>query len=264
MLFETAGNRDNPLIVMINGSFTTGNGFANFAEKYLKDDFYVVAPTYDGHHEGGTVFDSRKGQAAKILQWLKSEGFTNIAVLQGLSMGAEVAVELMHLISQDGTITVNRCLFDGGPFFAFPAGFRKLMYFKFKGFLDSGKKKGTEELMHNRMVRWMMGDDMDKYLDSMMDVFGTIPVQLITDETIRNETEACYTFDFPGFSEEEQKKFVFSWSVNEPAAKSRKKIREHYPYAVYKTPGALGHSGFMIKEPEKYARVLRRLACGKK
>jgi len=259
MLFETVGDCSHPVIVMINGSFTTGEGFANFARKYLADDFYVIAPTYDGHYEGSPAFDSREGQAAKILAYLKEEGIREVAVLQGLSMGSEVALDLLDQISRDGSVSVRRCFFDGGPYFRFPGWFRRIMYLKFRGFLNAGKKKGVEAMMDSRMVRWMMGD-MTDCQESMMDVFGHIPVDVITDETIRNETEACYTFDFPTLSEELQKRCVFSWSSDEPAGKSSKKIKARYPHAVYRSPGALGHSGFMIRKPQKYAALLRRLA----
>jgi len=259
MLFDTAGKKGQPVIVMINGSFTTGKGFLKFAERYLADSYYVVIPTYDGHHEGPEVFDSRAGQAGKILNYLKQENLRRIAVLQGLSMGAEVALELMHQIDEDQSIKVEHCFFDGGPYFHFPAFFRKIMYVKFKSFLDSAEKKGTEAMMENSMIKWMLGD-MSAYEENLRDVFGSIPAGVITKETIKNETEACYTFDFPEFSPEMQRKFVFSWSDNEPAKKSQKEIIKHYPEATYESPGSLGHSGFMIKDQRGYAKRLMDLA----
>jgi len=256
MLFNTAGHMENPVIVMINGSFTTGNIFREFAETYLADDFYVICPTYDGHHAGGTVFDSRAGQAAKIARWLREQSIREIALLQGLSMGAEVALELMKQLSADGSITVNRCFLDGGPFFRFPAVFRKFMYLKFRKVITMGQKGNTEDLMNSPLVKWIVHGDIEPYRAMAQGM----PVDVITDETIRNETEACYTFDFPPFDEKDQKKLLFSWSSDEPANKSAKAVRRHYPYAEYKSAGAMGHGGFILREPGKYARLMRRLA----
>ncbi len=82
----------------------------------------------------------------------------------------------------------------------------------------------------------------------------------MTDESICNESDACYTFDFPDMPEEEQKKYYFTWSDNEPAFKSKKKLLKHYPHAVYRTVGSLGHAGFMSREQEKYAELIVKLA----
>jgi len=256
MLVDTVGRNTNPVIVMINGSFTTGKPFLKFADEYLSDEFYVVCPTYDGHHEGNTVFDSRQGQARKIFSWLKENFISEILLIQGLSMGAEVTLELAKQIVDDGTINVHHYFLDGGPFFDFPKLFRKFMYFKFKKIINMGKDGNTEKLMNNRMVKWMVHGDIEPYRDMM----GDMPVDVITDMTIQNETEACYTFDFPRFARDEQEKMTFSWSSDEPANKSAKKIKECYPYAAYQSAGAMGHGGFIMRAPEKYAEVIKNLA----
>jgi len=256
MRFDTAGQKGNPVIVMLNGSFTTGRSLQRYARQYLAEDFYVVCPTYDGHGDDNTVFDSRAGQAKKILEWLKDNATRDVALIQGLSMGAEIALELMKQICDDGQIRVHRCFLDGGPFFYFPAPFRKIMYFKSLKFIRLGRNGQTEKLMNNRMVRWMVHGDVKPYID----MYGDMSVDTLSDETIRNVTEACYTFDFPEFSEEEQKKMLFSWSSDEPARKSAKKIKKHYPCARYKSAGAMGHTGFILRDPSKYADVMKKLA----
>ena len=256
MRIDTAGQKGNPVIIMLNGSFTTGRPLQRFAQQYLAEDYYVICPTWDGHDEEGGVFDTRAGQAKKILAWLKDNAITEVALLQGLSMGAEVAVELTRQIRDDDAVIVRRCFCDGGPFFAFPTPFRSLMYMKFRNFIHLGKNGQTEKLMNNRMIKWMVHGDIEPYREMM----GDLPVDVLTDETIRNESDACYTFDFPAFSREEQRKMVFSWSTDEPARKSAKKIKRAYPYAAYKSPGAMGHGGFILRDPEKYAAVMRKLA----
>jgi len=242
-------------VAMLCGSFMTGGMMLNFARRYLGNDVHVIAPTYDGHDSKDLTFDSRKGQAKKILTGLKERGCTDIALLQGLSMGAEVAVEMYALSEQDPDITIHRCLFDGGPFFAFPAWLRKIMRFKFKSFIHSARTKSEEEIMKNRMVRWIVHGDVEAYRGMVTDM----PFDVLTDETIDNESDACYTFDFPELSVEAQKRSVFSWSSNEPARKSAKKIKAHYPLATFRDAGEMGHGGFMLHDPEGYARLMRAL-----
>ena len=82
----------------------------------------------------------------------------------------------------------------------------------------------------------------------------------ISDESIDNESDACFTFDCPEALEEEQKKYVFIWSEDEIPLKSSKKIRRHYPHAQYWSPGKLGHCGFIFRKPEEYAAYLGSIA----
>ena len=50
---------------MLNGSFSTGAGLSHIAEM-ISDKYYIILPTYDGHHEGGGIFTTRLEQAKKM------------------------------------------------------------------------------------------------------------------------------------------------------------------------------------------------------
>jgi len=255
MLFDTVGQKGNPVVIMLNGSFTSGKTMAVYADRF-KDEFYVICPTYDGHYDNGGTFTTRQAQCEKIVSWLKENGIKEVALIQGLSMGAEVALDLAAMIANDPELDFKHAYLDGGPFFAFAKPMRAIMRKKFKTMIHQLQEGGTEALMNNRMVKWMAGDSVESY-GSMVD---DMPAVYFSDETIENESDACYTFDFPPFDEAHEKRLVFSWSDNEPAHQSRKNIEKHYPKAEYRSAGKLGHGGFMLIRPDEYETVIRNLA----
>lgn len=260
MIFETIGDRKNPVIIMLNGSFSTGAGLSHIAEM-LSDKYYIILPTYDGHHEGGGIFTTRLEQAKKIIEYLKKENIQHIALIQGASMGAEVALTLASLLIKTN-IQVDKYLFDGGPFFHFPKWFRLVMRFKFRSMVHQAQYGSLEEIIerfsNNRMVQWMIHGDISPYKWFIKGLADAAPY--MSDESINNESDACYTFDYPSVPIEEQKKYIFIWSKNEPAFKSYKNVKKYYPYAKYSSPGELGHCGFISRQPERYARFLNKLA----
>jgi len=257
MLFDHAGDPANPAIILLNGSFTTAESMAGIARAF-SDEYFVVCPTYDGHYVGGGTFTTRQDQAAKILAHLKEEGVTHVAVAQGASMGAEVMLDFAALAEQDSAVTVDHYYLDGGPFFSFPKPFRALMFRKFNGFITAGKERSPEELLQAPVLKFILrGTDPNLFLSMV----GSMPCDVLSEQTVRNETEACYTFDFPPLAEEAQGRCVFSWSSNEPAIRSAAKIRAHYPHATYLDAGKLGHCGFMVREPERYISFIRTLAA---
>ncbi|MCR5057567.1 MAG: alpha/beta hydrolase [Clostridiales bacterium] len=121
MIIEMLGRKENPGVIMLNGSFTTGYGLRRIADR-LSDRYYILLPTYDGHHKSGGVFTTRAGQAQKIIEYLHREDIGRIALIQGVSMGAEIGLALASMFCRTD-IRVDRFLFDGGLFFAFPPGF---------------------------------------------------------------------------------------------------------------------------------------------
>jgi len=258
MIFDTVGRKGNPVIVMINGSYTSGKSFLPLAQE-LSDDYYVILPTYDGHHENGGIFTTRKQQAQKILQYLLGEDIHEITLLHGLSMGAEVALDLAYEISVSKPVTVKKCIFDGGPFFHFNPIMRKIMQKKFMKVIHDLQKGSFEEVwtqfQNNKMIQWMAQGEISSYKEMIQGMAEAAPY--MSDQSIRNESDACYTFDFPEIPKEEQKKYCFTWSDDEPAYKSAKKIRSCYPEARYLTAGYMGHAGFITKKPEEYVEFIR-------
>lgn len=261
MIIETLGNRNNPAILLIPGMFCTHTFCIPFA-KYLEDSYYIILPTLDGHHKG-TEYISKEDSAKKVLAYLKENNIKKLALLQGTSMGAEVAME----IRRQSDIQIDKCLFDGGPFFKFPKLFRKIMENKFRGMAKILNNNNTPEetadkFLNNSFIKWLIGKDTDVY-KQMISVIADND-NIFTEITIKNFVETCYNFILHDFSEDEQKSFFFLFSKNEPARQSKKRLEKKYPHALFEDLEGYGHGGFQIAEPEKYAELLRNYIEGKK
>ena len=263
MKFETAGNKTNPAVIMLNGSFTTGKGLLPMAQP-LSDSYYIILPTYDGHYENGGEFTTRADQAEKIRDYLLQENIRHIALVHGVSMGAEIALTLAFVLEGSG-IAADRYLFDGGPYFAFPKEFRSVMQKKFIGLLRLTQQGSTEELMarfaSHKLTQRIVQGDLTPYRSMIEDIALAVPY--MSEASICRESDACYTFDFPAIPKAEQKKFLFTWSDNEPAYKCKEKIKKTYPHAKFCYVKGLGHCGLLCRKPETYLRLLRKLASEK-
>lgn len=83
---------------------------------------------------------------------------------------------------------------------------------------------------------------------------------IISDETIKNENECCYTFDFPTVSDKKQKDMIFFYAKEEKAYKTcYKGVKNAYPNANYGIVSGYGHLTYSVKEKEKYIEKLKEL-----
>ena len=260
MIFETVGDRNKPVILMLNGSFSTSAGLKHIAE-LLSDDFYTILPIYTGHYKDGGVFLSREDQAGKIIEYLKQENIEHLALVHGISLGAEVALTLAGFL-KDTDIQVDQYLFDGGPYFHFCKLVRWILRGKCRKIVHAARNGSVEEftkfLSNDKLIQWLIKGDIAPYRWFIAGVVDS--ARFISDESIDNESDACFTFDCPEALEEEQRKYMFIWSEDEIPLKSSKKIKRHYPHAHYWSPGKLGHCGFIFRKPEEYAAYVGRMA----
>lgn len=259
MKVATLGDKSNPAILMVPGMFCTSDMPAIVA-RHLEDGFFLVIPTLDGHHAEEPVYRSKEDDAREILAWLHAHDVRWLALLQGTSMGAEVALE----VARQADLPIDRCLFDGGPFFHFPRFFRSIMARKFMRFLDMVRGKDADEafeaLMQSRFVKRLGGGSLESYRGLMG---GFCEVSRWLDKaSVRRIADTCYKCDLPPFDAGRQQTFTFLYSEDEPARKSEKRLRKAYPKASYKVMQGFGHGGFQSEEPERYAALMRELAGG--
>lgn len=259
MKVKTLGSRENSAVLTIPGMFCTGDMPEKFA-RFLEKDYFIILPTLDGHHAEEPVYHDKQTDGRKIVSWLRENRIEKLALLQGTSMGAEVALETARQLD----IPVARYLFDGGPFFRFPRFFRTLMAVKFMSYMKTvkGKEKdqAIRDLMKDPFVRRLGGNSLDSYRD-MMGGFCEVG-QWIEKDSVRRIADTCYQCDLPDFDPETVRRFVFLFSENEPARKSEKRLKKKYPEAVFKIAKGYGHGGFQAEDPEKYASMMADLING--
>ena len=260
MKVKTLGDKSKPAIIMIPGMFCTGD-IPGIVGEYLKDEYFVILPTLDGHHKEEPVYHDKATDAGKIIIWCRENEVSRIALLQGTSMGAEVALETARQMD----IAVEKYLFDGGPFFNFPGFFRAIMATKFNRYMAVVKGKdrsqAVDELMKDPFVKKLGGNSLDTYRDMLVG-FWEIG-QWIDKPSVRRIADTCYHCELPEIPKSAVRRFNFLYSGDEPARKSEKRLKNHYPEAAFIIAKGYGHGGFQGKEPERYAQMMRDIIAGR-
>ena len=88
------GRKDAPVAVLLHGG---GLSWWNYREaaRFLQDKVRVVLPVLDGHAGSGRRFTTIEDNAREVIEWIDAEAGGCVAVLGGLSLGAQVAVEML-------------------------------------------------------------------------------------------------------------------------------------------------------------------------
>ena len=88
------GQKGAPVAVLLHGG---GLSWWNYREaaRFLQDKVRVVLPVLDGHAGSGRRFTTIEDNAREVIEWIDAEAGGCVAVLGGLSLGAQVAVEML-------------------------------------------------------------------------------------------------------------------------------------------------------------------------
>lgn len=256
MIFNTFGNLENPVVIMLAGSFCPSESL-EIIYNDLKSDYYIVAPTYNGCHGNSKAFTSRQNEAAEICSYIKSNGISTVKMVYGQSMGSEVGFELIYQLINNG-IVVEHGFFDGAPCAFLSKPMRKIMFVVFRKFINSLHGKSFEDAMNNGLIKMMSNKDPELLKPMIEPIFSII--DYLTDETLKNQVECCYTFDFPKFQKDIEIRFHFFYGKSEKAYRlCFKKTKKSYPDANYVIKKEYGHCTYLVKNTDDYMRVLRSI-----
>lgn len=253
MIFNTFGRKENPVIIMLAGSFCPPESMENIYS-VLKENFYIIAPNYNGQYEGSGDFTTRKGEAAEIKQYLADCGIACVRMIYGQSMGCEIGIELMSQLVPAG-IKVENSFFDGAPCIRLSRAYKALMHLKFRSMLKMLKGKTPENILDIGIIRMFYKNDPDSARCMIEPMLTTIPY--VTEATIKNEVECCYTFDFPALDDEQQHRMHFFYDRNEKACRTcLKYVKKAYPHANYEIISGYAHLTYAFKNTDEYIRKL--------
>lgn len=258
MQFMTMGRKGAPAVLLIHGMLSSGDDPLTFG-KYLADGYYVISPTLDGHGDDGSELVSAQQEAQNITAYLKDEQITSLALIQGSSMGAEVALAVADECRRKG-ISVGRCFFDGGPFFDFSPVKRCFMKHVFRHLIkafEGDPDKVFDKLNRNMFVKFVARDKLRDYGPLLRSIAGKR--RTFTDSTVDGMVETCYHCKLPVFTHEEQRSFVFFFSLDEPARQSKSRLKKAYPNAVYRDVRGYAHCSLQFTRPKTYAKLLRQV-----
>ena len=90
-----------------------------------------------------------------------------------------------------------------------------------------------------------------------------VTAQFLSKESVKNETECCYTFDFPLFDKEAQNKMYFFYGKEEKAYKTCyrgvKKAILNQTLFLKKAMDIYGHLMYSIKKTDDYIEILKEI-----
>ncbi len=260
MRIHTYGEENDPVMIMLPGSFCNADTMANIISR-LEAEFRVLAVDYNGQYAGSeTPFTSRSDEADEIIRYLREHSISSVALVYGQSMGGEMGMELIAQCKQNG-IAVHAAFFDGGPFLRFPKIVSRLLGNKFKTIVGNLRGKTLEEALREPTIVKFSGGKPERYNN----LLGPICQNAIylSDETLEREADACVTFNFPAMDERFQKHLYFFYSKEESAWRfCHRKLKKAYPFAQYKLVSGYGHVGYPGEHLAEYCGWLSALARG--
>ena len=94
MKLKDFGNQNSDIIMLLHGGGLSWWNYQAEAE-LLADRFHVVLPILDGHADSDADFVSIEETAARLLSLIDSEYGGSVLLLGGLSLGAQIVVEML-------------------------------------------------------------------------------------------------------------------------------------------------------------------------
>lgn len=256
MKFDVFGKKENPVIVMLTGSFFPGEGLEYLYSK-LSKEFYIIVPTYNGVYKDSTNFTTRQNEAKEIVDYIIKKNIYVFRMIYGQSMGSEIGAELTKQLIDKG-VKIERIFFDGAPMIRLSKAYKAFMYFKFKSMINLLKDKDVDEAIHMPFLKPFAGNKIESLKPMMKSLAMVAPY--ITKQTIKNQVECCYTFDFPHMSEDMQKQMYFCYGTDEKAYKTCiKGVTQAYPNANYIIKEGHGHMSYSVENTDEYIELLKSI-----
>ncbi len=255
MRFKVLGEKGNPVVVMLTGSFCPGECLEYLYSRMKK--YYVIVPTYNGHYKDSKDFTTRENEAKEIREYLYALGVEQIHMIYGQSMGTEIGMELYRQLSEDG-IKVYKMFFDGAPMIRLSGAYKAFMRFKFATMIKMFRDKTVDDAMNMKFLKQFAGNKLNS-LKPMIESLVMIAPYL-SKNSLKNEVECCYTFDFPALDDAMQKNTYFFYGEDEKAYKSCYKfIQKAYPNANYCVEKNHGHMTYSCECTDEYVNLLQEI-----
>ena len=259
MKFKVLGEKGNPVIVMLTGSFCPGECLDYIYSRMR--DYYIVVPTYNGHYKDSKDFTTRENEAREIREYLCELGVEHIQMIYGQSMGTEVGMELYKQLTNEG-IMIHNLFFDGAPMIRLSKAYKAFMRFKFSAMIKLFRDKTIDEAMNMKFLKQFAGNKINSLKPMIESLVRIAPY--LTKNSIKNEVECCYSFDFPKLDEAMQRNTYFFYGEDEKAYKTcYKNVHKAYPHANFRIEKGHGHMTYSCEYTDEYVNWLQDIIVAK-
>lgn len=257
MRFDVVGELGNPMVLMLPGSFCTGDTLRPIADR-LSGSYCVVLVTLDGNVRGGGDYLSKEDATDKVVGWLRDRGVGHLAMAHGTSMGAINALD----IAREGSITSDVWFFDGGPFFDFPKPVELAVRAVFRHMVRVAKRDGAagvtddelDAMLEKGMLGRLLGDRAPVYREMVRDCMEVC--SFVSDASVAHESATFCECRLPDLPPDVVGRCVFLWGSEESARMSHRRVFRKYPDAEFIDVPGYNHCGYQCAHPDEYAALL--------
>lgn len=95
MFIKEYGHSDGKAVMLLHGGGLSWWSYERAAMLLAEGGFHVLLPVLDGHAGSGCEFTSMEKTAERLIAYIDKRFGGHISVIGGLSLGAQVAVEMM-------------------------------------------------------------------------------------------------------------------------------------------------------------------------
>lgn len=244
MIFQTVGNKENPVLLFFHAMGVTGESSRPVAE-YLKDKYYCMMPTSTVYCEE-QKYISKADELRQLEAYLAGQQITELALVVASSLGADLACAFLA----ETKLSVHHVFFDGGQFAQIGKVTRHIMV----PFLYLAIKS----------LYWSKGRTLKKILwcddDAIKPYFIAAGKALTYREQHRQMLCSLENKPFPDLPAELQKNTFFEFGSIEEHFKYRDAVKKAYPYGHFPMFQNFNHMQYQIKNPRGFANMLDTIA----
>ncbi len=227
MKFQTFGNKNNKVVLLIHTLFTSADFFAPIT-KILAKDYFVIVPTLSGHYEN-SIFISTEEETLQIKAFLMENHIESIYALAGFSLGGNIAY---HFFCENAKM-IEKVIIDSAPLFNFPKFIKNIFYRKYTKCLKKIKDGNCD-----------ITKELDKHFDGMGKYQKDI-APIVSFESLKNLIDGCYHNTIYKLSENDLKKITFIYGSKDAARLCKARLKKDN---IYNMKG-YGHCGLYRENP---------------
>ena len=249
MKFNVIGESYEPKILCIHPLLGNSKSVTEILN-CIKGNYMFIVPDISAHGSDNEEFISAEKEADSLNKYLIENGFTDISLTIGFSMGSLIV--LNALINR--RISFGEIVLEGAPLYRLGKVMQKIVASSYLGARKNADKKPHA---YFKQVTADFGEEFaEKYGEITRKKFITM-----SDSSIKNAALTCSYFNFPEFSEEVQKTVHFRYGSLEGNMKSGvKNVKKYYPYSEIIIEEGRKHCEYPFKEKELYAEMLSSFA----
>lgn len=238
MKIHVFGDTGKEKIILLHPMFSSGREmYEDFRDHF--GNYCIIAPDISGYGEDRTEYVSAEKESEFLKNYLLENGFTDIKLLYGMSLGSRIALELMN---EEG-LNFSLVYMDGVPAYRNSKSSRLYYVPMYLGKLISR----------------------NKFVASIKDFFskaGLLPKKILSYTRLSRQALGrmiidCSIFDFYELSREQQERTVFDYGSAEFDLRCTEELKNNYPHSTYTVRDGYGHCQYARKNRHKFMSELK-------